>query len=782
MKTKQRTISLFLSIFILASGLHAQNVTRINPRHISLRGVSLSSLWCGMMVGDSNYVAITHDASRQPSDSTFWAAVQGPFDPSTMLDAVAYAGDTLHAVVAGASGSLAWTSDDGASWTKVALGTSATVRAVTWNKSTTSPLLVGVGDGGLIICSTDLGVTWRTFTAPASVQLNAVTFGTANDAVAVCNDTTLFQTHDGGQTWSPMAFPYDFHTWYGGAFENKMGAINFSGVAMNGADSVYVCFDSAMIPLLVDRGMAIDTSQAFYYGLFTGNGGNLPVVLPNLYGSGTSDTVYPNFTSVQYIGMPNLNFAGGTHTLETYTTAIGEIEFVTSENDSAMGTYFYGGLGDADGNPELVTLRLRASAFWKQDSNLVILMVGDNCSFYRHIGFPSITRRFPPFPGRSTSVEFVAINTLANGVGYDVGVNQHFQKTTDSGRIWRDIILPIGTQNADSNLDNIYTLDSATAIVVGWNGIILRYDLTGFHFLPSGTQERLESIAFPSQDTGTIVGDFGTVLQSSDRGETWPIVRSTPTTQRLYSVAFNNDLIGIATGDSAAILRTSDEGQSWNTVNNLLTGTAVSIRHVQAFPNGTFLAQAGNYLLRSTDFGLNWQTVNLPSDISDTSGMSFYSPQIGMIAGRSTSSKEFPDTAHMAYTTNAGSSWTSFAIPFWNFRRIMINWLNDHEALVYGSYGFIDDVTISTSGVHLTRIDNASQIQVFPNPTTGDFRVDYTTKASGPVQIELWDETGKKLKTLFQGEEAGGAHEQHFTISKALTGAFFIRLSSGGAT
>src|SRR5665213_4221311 len=137
MKTKQRTITLFLSTFILASGLRAQNVTRINPAHISFRGVSLSSLWTGIVVGDSNYIAITHHA-YDVNDTPSFTALQSPFAHSTMLDAVAYAGDTLHAVIAGENGSLAWTSDDGATWAPVTLGTTATIRAVTWNKCTGS--------------------------------------------------------------------------------------------------------------------------------------------------------------------------------------------------------------------------------------------------------------------------------------------------------------------------------------------------------------------------------------------------------------------------------------------------------------------------------------------------------------------------------------------------------------------------------------------------------------------------------------------------------------------
>ncbi|HZK76997.1 MAG TPA: YCF48-related protein, partial [Candidatus Kapabacteria bacterium] len=328
------------------------------------------------------------------------------------------------------------------------------------------------------------------------------------------------------------------------------------------------------------------------------------------------------------------------------------------------------------------------------------------------------------------------------------------------------------------SINTVYTLDTSTAIIIGWAGVILETDPSGFHFRASGTQDRLHGIAFPSADTGIIVGDFGTVLQSPDRGVTWNSI-STPTSQYLYSVAFANDVVGIAVGDSGTILRTTDEGVTWRGVNNLFTGTNVSIRQVQAFADGTFFAQAWTYLIRSTDFGENWQTVNLP--VGDSCGMSFYSPQTGIVAEQMTSSAFAPDTAYFSYTTNAGATWQPFKITMSAYYHILFYWLNDHEALLYGN-GFIEDVNLSPSGVTVSRVDNAPQIQVYPNPSIGEVRVDYATKTNGPVQIELWDETGKKVATLFRGEETVGAHEQILDLSKSEHGAYYIRVTQDGTT
>ena len=766
-----------LFFFVLVSysfAARAQHLTQINPARITLRGVSMSSLYTAMMVGDSNYVAVTHSAFPN-EDSLFWTALQSPFASSTMLDAVAYAGDTLHAVIAGEKGSLAWTSNGGNTWTPVTLGTTGTIRAVTWNKSTSAPVLLAVGDGAYLSRSTDQGVTWKKVMVTSSVQLNAVTFGTPSEAVAVGNDTTIIQSHDGGQTWAPMLFPYDFHTWYDGSYQNKMGAMNFTGVAMGGSDSVWVCFDTAMTPLLVYKGTAADTSQAFYDALF--GGFNLPVnfIFP------FNDTVYfyPHFTSVQYIGIPGV--------LLTLGTCTGDFTYLNKNFDSHLEEYATTGAGDVDGTPAYLSLRFRGSAIWRIDTTFVALMVGDECSLYRYIGSPNsggldFTRRFPPFPGRNTIAEFLALSFLPDGSGFNIAAGQHLQRTSDAGRTWSEISLPLST-NIDSAFDRVYALDSISCLIVGWGGVLHRYDPSGFHLVNTGTTERLEDITFPSHDTGIIIGDFGKVLQSTDRGNSWTIINNIPTSERLYSVAFMNDNVGVATGTNGAIIRTMNGGSSWSNINNIFSGAHVTIRNVQAFPDGTFLAQAENALLRSTDFGQNWTSI-LPNNVSDTAGMNFYSPQIGMIAGLSTTTAIVPDTAHLAYTTNGGVNWTPFSIPFWNNNRILFNWVSDHEVLIYGSYGFIDDVVISSSGVSVNRADGdpRSALAVYPNPSSGEVRVDYTTQTSGPVTIELWDESGKKIERLLNTEEAIGEHAHILTPSKALHGAFFLRLHKDGVS
>jgi hypothetical protein len=122
-------------------------------------------------------------------------------------------------------------------------------------------------------------------------------------------------------------------------------------------------------------------------------------------------------------------------------------------------------------------------------------------------------------------------------------------------------------------------------------------------------------------------------------------------------------------------------------------------------------------------------------------------------------------------------------VPMWAYNQILFHWVSDHEILLYGIYGFIEDVDFSApSGVRVTQISQPSDISVYPNPSSGDVSVDYSTKTNGSVTIELWDESGKRIEQLFNGEESTGSHQQAFTLPKALHGAFFLRVSADGTT
>lgn len=128
-------------------------------------------------------------------------------------------------------------------------------------------------------------------------------------------------------------------------------------------------------------------------------------------------------------------------------------------------------------------------------------------------------------------------------------------------------------QNSGTNkkLNSVAFTDSATGYVVGYGGIILKTDNggTSWSALNSGTSNSLLSVCFPDPYTGFVVGSNGTILKTANAGAEWTSQVS-GTSQPLYSVYFVNNNTGYAVGGGggtvadAVRLKTTDGGTTWN--------------------------------------------------------------------------------------------------------------------------------------------------------------------------------------------------------------------------
>ena len=77
----------------------------------------------------------------------------------------------------------------------------------------------------------------------------------------------------------------------------------------------------------------------------------------------------------------------------------------------------------------------------------------------------------------------------------------------------------------------------------------------------------LRAIAFFDDSSGIAVGDYGTILQTSNSGNSWQPVSDIPAST-LYSIAIvdpNNSLIG---GDNGLLLHSSNQGSDWQVLNS----------------------------------------------------------------------------------------------------------------------------------------------------------------------------------------------------------------------
>jgi hypothetical protein len=152
---------------------------------------------------------------------------------------------------------------------------------------------------------------------------------------------------------------------------------------------------------------------------------------------------------------------------------------------------------------------------------------------------------------------------------------------------------------------------------------------TWFNLGPTNFAGRMLAIDFDPTNANIVYvgGADGGVWKSTDGGNSW-----TPISDELPSIAVggiavsktNTNIVVIGTGEptpsidrvgGVGILRSTDAGATWVTTNlSYGVNSGHGFHHVEAGPNGTFLAGATDGLYRSSDDGATWNLI--PSTVS----------------------------------------------------------------------------------------------------------------------------------------------------------------------
>ncbi len=127
--------------------------------------------------------------------------------------------------------------------------------------------------------------------------------------------------------------------------------------------------------------------------------------------------------------------------------------------------------------------------------------------------------------------------------------------------------------------------------------------------LPSNTQSLLNSVTFVDENIGWIAGLSGTLLKSTDGGNTWDkkIIGYTTHFQR---VQFTSNSIGWLAGQKslqgspATMLKTTDGGNTWS---EIITGVTTIITSI-AFINDNigFITSVQGNIYKTTNSGQDW--------------------------------------------------------------------------------------------------------------------------------------------------------------------------------
>jgi len=432
----------------------------------------------------------------------------------------------------------------------------------------------------------------------------------------------------------------------------------------------------------------------------------------------------------------------------------------------------------------------------------------------------------PYVTGNSQALYSVCfINSIT---GWAVGTSGIIWKTIDGGITWSNQVGP------SSTLYSVYFINSTTGWAVGNNGTVVITTDGGSNWViqGSGTPNNLHSVYFASSTTGWAVGEAATIIKSTDGGVIWtPQTSGTTIYHHLESVFFINSttgwVVGYRGGYSGIILKTTNagepnqaptvsitspnNGQNFTTTNITVSGTAndadgsVSLVQVQvnggAWQNATgttnwsksIILQAGSNTInvKAQDNNSAWSTTasvsatytNQVPTINITSPFNGQNFSTSSITVSGTSSDPDGMVSLVQVQVNGGTWQNASGTTNWS-KSVTLqsgsNTINTKAQDNDGDWSTVASVTVnSTVGIENLALN--SFINIYPNPNTGEFKIEIETTKLNNLQMKLVNVIGQVVYEENIGSIVG-SYKKAINLGKNASGTYTLQMISEKGT
>ncbi len=181
--------------------------------------------------------------------------------------------------------------------------------------------------------------------------------------------------------------------------------------------------------------------------------------------------------------------------------------------------------------------------------------------------------------------------------------------------------------------------------------------------VPTPTTRWLYRCDFPDTLNGWAVGDSGTIVHTSDGGNTWQLQNSTIDVF-IEDVFFLNKRLGWAIANDyffrgTIILKTTNGGALWTSSRYPDTTFVLYTVNFLDSLNG-YLAGFSGVILKTTDAGASWNLAVIDTNLTShfpIRRLAFLNPQMGVACGG-----QIDITAVVWQTTNSGYNWKALSV------------------------------------------------------------------------------------------------------------------------
>ena len=295
--------------------------------------------------------------------------------------------------------------------------------------------------------------------------------------------------------------------------------------------------------------------------------------------------------------------------------------------------------------------------------------------------------------------------------GWAVG-DQTALATKDGGRSWET-----QTRNAPTILSSVYFIDAVHGWAVGGAGvsdlatIVATNDAGKTWVAQPGWHFYLNAIQFVDGQHGRAVG-WGIALVTNDGGRTW-MAESGDARSRFNSVHFSGSTRGWLVGDQGSILSTDDGGNTWTAQHSGSDKLLYSVHFVDG--SHGWVSGSGGTILFTENAGRTWRAQPSGSNAALAS-IYFTDPMHGWVVGIGT--REAP--TEILSTQNGGRTWERDTASIKQFQALTsVRFSDPSRGWAVGS----DGALLSSDGKNWTLGDSGTDQWLrsvdFPDPMQG---------------------------------------------------------------
>jgi photosystem II stability/assembly factor-like uncharacterized protein len=190
-------------------------------------------------------------------------------------------------------------------------------------------------------------------------------------------------------------------------------------------------------------------------------------------------------------------------------------------------------------------------------------------------------------------------------------------------------------------------------------------------------RDLLFGLVAPTSDVLWVVGNYGKILRSVDKGGTW-IKQDSGTNLHLQDIASPDGKLAVAVGNEGILIRTEDGGKSWTQIPVPKSEVFNKLIRVKTYDKGRLWWAVGEMgmILFSNDFGESWTRMREEEDVIMNDVIALGEKNIWVVG----------EYGRMFHSKDGGSNWEDMDSGGQN-SLMAIDFRNNQEGFIVGLSG-----------------------------------------------------------------------------------------------